>query len=286
MGNTLLTTPVAGAFHYAGTADYIADEALQAAVNVSILLGRPLLIKGEPGTGKTTLAASVARDLGLDLISWQVKSTTRAADGLYVYDTVARLHDSRFGDHDVRDIRQYIRLGPLGEAFSRQARTVLLIDEIDKADLEFPNDLLHELDAMSFKILETGDVVTAEQRPIVIISSNNERELPDAFLRRCVFHWIAFPDEMSLSRIVRVHHPNAEAALLGSALRRFFWLRGLDEVRKKPSTSEFIDWIGALLRSGLPRDVLEEKLPFMGVLLKSEQDTAAASKRLGRLPPR
>src|ERR1051325_4849042 len=203
---------------FRGTDKYLTSQALEAAVNCALSLERPLLVRGEPGTGKTQLAEAIAAGLNLPLITWHVKSTTRAQDGLYVYDTVARLYDSRFGDGDVRDIRRYIRLGPLGEAFSSEERVVLLIDEIDKADLEFPNDLLHELDRMCVTVVETKDQIVAKRRPVVVITSNAEKELPDAFLRRCIFHFIEFPDRELMSRIVRVHHPDLEQKLLDKAL--------------------------------------------------------------------
>jgi len=199
---------------------------------------RPLLVRGEPGTGKTLLATAIAEDLGLELITWYVKSTSKAADGLYVYDTVKRLQDSRFGDHDVSDIRQYIRLGPLGRALTSEQQVVLLIDEIDKADLEFPNDLLHELDVMEFTVVETGDSHRATHRPVVVITSNAEKELPDPFLRRCIFHFIEFPDEELMTRIVRVHHPKIGKKLLEQSLARFYWLRKVKGLRKRPSTED------------------------------------------------
>jgi len=261
---------------FTGTDSYITSPELRDVVNVAITLEKPLLVRGEPGTGKTLLAHAVAEDLGLPLLTWHVKSTTDAEDGLYLYDTVQRLHDSRFGDGDVSDVARYIELGPLGRAFemSRDGgdRPVLLIDEIDKADMEFPNDLLHELDNMTFEIPETGRTVAAEKRPIVIITSNAEKELPDAFLRRCVFHYIEFPDTSLMEEIVRVHHPDLEGELIARALERFYALRDTNEVRKKPSTSELIDWIGALDRAGVDRDRLEEELPFPGTLLKKERD--------------
>lgn len=276
---TNLSTP------FTGTPTYLASDELAAAVNIAIALERPLLVKGEPGTGKTLLAEAIAEFYDLPLLRWTVKSTTRAQDGLYVYDTVARLNDSRFGDRDVHDIRQYIRFGPLGEAFRSQGKVVLLIDEIDKADLEFPNDLLHELDRMAFSVAETGDEIVANERPILILTSNNEKELPDAFLRRCVFHFISFPERQLLEDIVRVHQPDLEAELLDEAIKKFQALRGLPDLKKKPSTSELIDWVAALRRAGMSPESLSEKLPFLGVLLKHETDITKATtpaRRQGR----
>ena len=268
---------------FTGTDSYITSPELQDVVNVAVSLQKPLLIRGEPGTGKTLLAHAVSEALELPLITWHVKSTTDAADGLYVYDTVQRLNDSRFGDGDVSDIDQYIDLGPLGEAFAKSAdggpRPVLLIDEIDKADMEFPNDLLHELDEMTFDIAETGETIEAEKRPIVIITSNAEKELPDAFLRRCIFHYIDFPDPSLMEEIVDVHHPDIEDELIDQCLERFYWLRDQPEVRKKPSTSELIDWIGALSRAGIDPGRLRNELPFLGVLLKREEDLLSVGPR-------
>jgi MoxR-like ATPase len=267
---------------FRGTDRYLTSTGLEAAVNCALALERPLLVRGEPGTGKTMLAESIAGALGVPMIHWPVKSTTRAQDGLYVYDTVARLYDSRFGDGDVKDIKRYIRLGPLGQAFAAKDRHVLLIDEVDKADLEFPNDLLHELDRMRFYISETQEEIVSAVRPIVIITSNAEKELPDAFLRRCVFHFIEFPDRELMSRIVRVHHPDLETKLLEKTLHAFYALRDEHGLRKKPSTSELIDWIAALRRAGLSTTALDEGLPFLGVLLKREQDLLAVAERQAR----
>ena len=268
---------------FRGTAQYIVSDELGRAVDVAIHLGRPLLLKGEPGTGKTLLAVNLAQALGLSLERWQVKSTTKAVDGLYVYDTVRRLHDSRFGEGNVSDVAKYIDLGPLGRAFESADQRVVLIDEIDKADLEFPNDLLHELDTMSFTIPETGRTVTADRRPVVVITSNNEKELPDAFLRRCVFHFIEFPDRELMNRIVRVHHPSVEDELLSRALESFYRLRRVDGLRKPPSTSELVDWISALRHSGMdPAKLLGAGLPFIGTLLKKEQDVELVGRKLRR----
>ena len=257
---------------FSGTATYLTDESLDAAVNCALSLERPLLVKGEPGTGKTLLAQAIAESLSFDLLRWPVKSTTRAQDGLYVYDTVQRLYDARFGDGDVKDIRRYIKLGPLGRSFAAARRVVLLIDEVDKADLEFPNDLLEELDRMRFVIPETGDEIVATERPAVIITSNNEKELPDAFLRRCVFHFLDFPDQERMKRIIRVHHPKVEDTLVDQAVVAFYELRSVPRLRKRPSTSELVDWIAVLMQSGVGRDRLIRELPFLGILLKKEQD--------------
>ncbi|HEY4238623.1 MAG TPA: MoxR family ATPase [Kofleriaceae bacterium] len=264
---------------FSGTATYIASDELKHAVNVAVALGRPLLVRGEPGTGKTLLAENLAAAMGLPLVRWHVKSTTKAKDGLYVYDTVARLHDSRFGGADVKDIAHYIKLGPLGEALAAPSRVVLLIDEIDKADLEFPNDLLHEIDAMKFRIDETGREISAIERPVVIITSNNEKELPDAFLRRCVFHYIQFPTRELMTAIVKVHHPDITDRVLDNALEVFFGLRATPKLRKKPSTSELIDWILALKKSGVDLARVSGGIPFLGTLLKTEQDVELVGKR-------
>jgi MoxR-like ATPase len=276
-----------GFLRFKGTDRYIASGPLLDSVNCAIALERPLILRGEPGTGKTVLARHVAEGLGMPLVTWHVKSTSKAADGLYVYDTVQRLNDSRFGTGDVADIRRYIRLGPVGVAFKAPERHVLLIDEIDKADLEFPNDLLREIDEMRFTITETNEEVAAVHRPVVLITSNNEKELPDAFLRRCIFHYIEFPDVRLMRQIVGVHHPHLDAKLLDQVLIKFYWLREQGELRKKPSTSELVDWISALLRSGVSLDQLESHIPFVGSLLKKEQDMEALAEhdaRGGRYP--
>jgi MoxR-like ATPase len=257
---------------FSGTASYLTNDALEAAVNCALALEKPLLVKGEPGTGKTLLAEAIAQSLELPLIHWPVKSTTRAQDGLYIYDTVQRLYDARFGDGDVKDIRHYIKLGPLGRAFGGSERVVILIDEVDKADIEFPNDLLHELDRMRFHIHETGDEVVATERPVVIITSNNEKELPDAFLRRCVFHFIDFPEPDLMKRIVKVHHPKIDDELVDQAVVAFYELRQVPRIRKRPSTSELVDWIAVLKSAGIGEQRFVKELPFLGVLLKKEQD--------------
>jgi len=257
---------------FQGSADYVTSEPLRNAVNCAIALGRPLLIRGEPGTGKTLLAHSIARGLGKKLIIWNIKSTTKAQEGLYVYDTVQRLNDSRFGDKDITDIKQYIKLGKLGQAFASAEQVVLLIDEIDKADIEFPNDLLNELDEMSFYIPETNETITAKHRPITVITSNAEKELPDAFLRRCIFHYIEFPTPELMDKIVRVHFPNIKETLLHTTRNTFYALREFEDFRKKPSTSELIDWIRALLAGGISHERIAKEIPFAGTLLKKEQD--------------
>ncbi len=266
---------------YNGTDDYIVSPELKDIVNVAIALERPLLIRGEPGTGKTLLAHSIAKGLGKRLIVWNIKSTTKAKDGLYVYDTVQRLYDSRFGDKDVSNIKNYIRLGKLGEAFTSETQVVLLIDEIDKADIEFPNDLLNELDEMSFYIYETGETIKAKHRPIVVITSNAEKELPDAFLRRCIFHYIEFPDPELMERIVYVHHPNVRKELVWQCLEKFYELRKVEYLRKKPSTSELIDWIGVLIKAGITEKELADGIPFLGTLIKKEQDYELLTKEKG-----
>ena len=258
--------------NFKSTAEYVASEELMASVNVAIALKKPLLIKGEPGTGKTMLAQAVANSLGKKLIVWNVKSTTKAQDGLYMYDTIQRLYDGQFGEEGVDDIARYIKLGKLGEAFESEEQVILLIDEIDKADLEFPNDLLWELDQMEFYIHETKRTVKAKQRPIVIITSNAEKELPDAFLRRCIFHYTEFPNQELMEEIVRTHFPDVEANLLKNAMDTFYWIRDMRDVRKKPSTSELIDWINALQIAGIPADKIREELPFVGVVVKKDED--------------
>lgn len=257
---------------FVGTNKYIAAQSLQNAVNVGIALGRPLLVKGEPGTGKTLLAHNIALGLDKKLIVWNIKSTTKAKDGLYVYDTVQRLNDARFDDRDISDISQYIKSGKLGEAFVSPEQIVLLIDEVDKADIEFPNDLLNELDEMSFYIPETRETIQAKHRPIMIITSNSEKELPDAFLRRCIFHYIEFPDPELMEEIIMVHFPEIENNLLREVLKQFYFLRQFDEFRKKPSTSELLDWIQALIAGGVSPKKVEKEIPFLGVLLKKEAD--------------
>jgi MoxR-like ATPase len=259
---------------FKGTHRYILSDALREIVNAAIVLQRPLLLKGEPGTGKTELAQVIAEDLNLRLIRWNIKSTSKASDGLYVYDTVQRLNDSRFHDKNVSDIRQYIKLGKLGEALRSEDQVVLLIDEIDKADLEFPNDLLFELDQMSFDVVETGEHFKAKHRPIVVITSNSEKELPDAFLRRCLFHYIDFPEPDMMEKIGRVHFPDLRHNLLSQIVARFYFIRQKHELKKRPSTSELLDWIQAILAAGITEAELNRRLPFLGVLLKTEDDVA------------
>jgi MoxR-like ATPase len=263
---------------FSGTDRYVATEDLTTAVNAAVTLGRPILIKGEPGTGKTQLAEEIARGLGLPLLQWHVKSTTKAQQGLYEYDAVARLRDSQLGDERVHDISNYIVKGPMWEAFDEDQQPVLLIDEIDKADIEFPNDLLRELDQMEFYVYETHETVVAKNRPIIIITSNNEKELPDAFLRRCFFHYIRFPDRQTMEDIVEVHYPGLKKELLSEALNAFYELRDVPGLKKKPSTSELLDWLKLLLAEDVPPEALStddrrKSLPPMhGALLKNEQD--------------
>jgi len=269
---------------FEGTDQYVADEELSAAVNAAIALERPLLVKGEPGTGKTELAKQVARAMNMPLIEWHVKSTTKAHQGLYEYDAVARLRDSQLGDDKVHDVANYIRRGKLWEAFTAKERSVLLIDEVDKADIEFPNDLLQELDRMEFHVYETGETIKAVERPVVIITSNNEKELPDAFLRRCFFHFIAFPDEDTMRAIVDVHFPGLKSRLLAEALKLFYDIRSVPGVKKKPSTSELLDWLKLLLVEDVDPAVLTERdprkliPPLHGALLKNEQDVMLFEK--------
>jgi MoxR-like ATPase len=259
-------------YRYEGSTDYIAEEELVTTVNAAIALEKPLLIKGEPGTGKTLLARSIAESLRLRLIRWNIKSTSKAQEGLYHYDVVQRLNDARFQDKDIANIRQYIKLGPVGEAFKSEQQVVLLIDEVDKADLEFPNDLLNELDEMTFTISELSEEVKARHRPIILITSNAEKELPDAFLRRCLFHYIEFPSSELMKDIIYVHFPDLKDKLLSEALKQFYWLRSLDQVKKPPSTSELIDWLFVLQKAGISEEELKAGIPFLGTLMKKEND--------------
>ena len=269
---------------FAGTTSYIATDDLKVAVNAAIVLQRPILVKGEPGTGKTVLAEEIARAVGAPLITWHIKSTTKAAQGLYEYDAVSRLRDSQLGDPRVSDITHYIKRGKLWEAFTSDVRPVLLIDEIDKADIEFPNDLLLELDRMEFHVYETGETVKAAQRPIIIITSNNEKELPDAFLRRCFFHYIKFPDAETMEKIVEVHFPGIKRELVANAMSIFFGIREAAGLRKKPSTSELLDWLKLLVSEDIGPEMLRERdqrklLPVLhGALLKNEQDVSLFEK--------
>ena len=265
---------------FSGSAHYVASQDLMETVNIAVALQKPLLIKGEPGTGKTMLAQAVAEALGKKLIIWNVKSTTKAQDGLYVYDVVQRLYDSQFGNEGVDNIAKYIKLGKLGEAFQSEEQVVLLIDEIDKADLEFPNDLLWELDRMEFYIPETKETVRAKHRPIVIITSNAEKELPDAFLRRCVFHYIEFPEQEQMEKIIRVHFDHLEDDLVRQALAAFYWVRELRGIEKKPSTSELVDWLRAMVAGGIDPARIQSEIPFAGVLLKKDKDLQNLRKAL------
>ena len=265
---------------FTGSSRYVASNDLMSTVNIAMALEKPLLIKGEPGTGKTMLAQAVSEALGKKLIIWNVKSTTKAQDGLYVYDVVQRLYDSQFGTEGVDNIGKYIKLGKLGEAFTADEQVVLLIDEIDKADLEFPNDLLWELDQMEFYIPETTETIKAKQRPIVIITSNAEKELPDAFLRRCVFHYINFPDQEQMEEILRVHFDKLDEKLINQALVAFYWLRDLRGIEKKPSTSELVDWLRAMIAGGIDPDDISREMPFAGVLLKKDKDLQTLQKHL------
>lgn len=266
------------AMRFEGTSNYVATEDLMVAVNAAATLERPLLIKGEPGTGKTVLAHEVAKAFDANLIEWHIKSTTKAQQGLYEYDAVSRLRDSQLGEERVKDIRNYIKRGKLWDAFTAEQRPVLLIDEIDKADIEFPNDLLLELDRMQFFVYETGETVVAKQRPLMIITSNNEKELPDAFLRRCFFHYIRFPDQETMQEIIEVHYPNVQSELVSEALKIFYDIREVPGLKKKPSTSELLDWLKLLMAEDLSADTLRsrdpKKLipPLHGALLKNEQD--------------
>ena len=263
---------------FEGTKDYIATEDLRIAVNASISLERPLLVKGEPGTGKTVLAEEIARALDMPILTWHIKSTTKAQQGLYEYDAITRLRDSQLGDEKVKDVKNYIKKGKLWEAFKSEKRPILLIDEIDKADIEFPNDLLQELDRMEFYVYETGETIAAEKRPVVIITSNNEKELPDAFLRRCFFHYISFPDNDTMQKIVDVHYPDIKSKLVSESLKVFYELREIPGLKKKPSTSELLDWLKLLMNEDITPEMLREKNssniipPLQGALLKNEQD--------------
>ena len=269
---------------FEGTQNYIATEDLRIAVNAALTLERPLLVKGEPGTGKTVLAEEVAKALDLELLTWHIKSTTKAHQGLYEYDAITRLRDSQLGDERVKDIKNYINRGKLWEAFAYKGRVVLLIDEIDKADIEFPNDLLQELDRMEFFVYETGETIKAETRPLVIITSNNEKELPDAFLRRCFFHYIAFPDHETMTEIVKVHFPDLKPRLVKEALSVFYEVREVPGLKKKPSTSELLDWLKLLMNEDIDETTLRERdpnkliPPLHGALLKNEQDVQLFEK--------
>lgn len=259
-------------YRFKSADNYIISDDLMVTANIAIAMNKPLLVKGEPGTGKTALAEAIARSLDMDLIVWSIKSTTKAQDGLYQYDVVRRLYDSELGNEGVEDISRYIKLGKIGEAFTSDRQCVLLIDEIDKADLEFPNDLLWELDRMEFYIPETDETIRAKNPPVVVITSNAEKELPDAFLRRCAFHFIEFPDQSMMRDIILAHYPDIEESLISQVLDAFFYVREYFDLKKKPSTSELLDWIKALRLSGLPTDSLRQDMPLAGFLLKKDED--------------
>lgn len=270
-------------YQFKGTDDYIINEDLMLTANIALKMNRPLLVKGEPGTGKTALAESIAKALDMELIVWSIKSTTKASDGLYQYDVVKRLYDSQLGNDGVEDIKRYIKLGKIGEAFTAERRCVLLIDEIDKADLEFPNDLLWELDRMEFYIPETDQTIKAKNPPVVIITSNAEKELPDAFLRRCAFHFIEFPDEQLMREIILAHYPDIETRLIKQVLDAFFYVREYFDLKKKPGTSELLDWISALKLSGISTDRLRQELPLLSFLIKKDEDMSLIKKSTGGL---
>lgn len=270
-------------YQFTGTDEYIINDDLMLTMNIAIKMNKPLLVKGEPGTGKTALAEAIAKSLGKELIIWSIKSTTKAQDGLYQYDVVRRLYDSELGNEGVEDVRNYIKLGKIGEAFTSEEQCILLIDEIDKADLEFPNDLLWELDRMEFYIPETDETIRAKNKPIVVITSNAEKELPDAFLRRCAFHYIDFPDEKLMRDIILAHYPDIEDKLVEQVLDAFFYVREYFELKKKPSTSELLDWIRAIQLSGLPADNLRRDLPLLGFLLKKDEDREEVKGAYGGL---
>ena len=265
---------------FQGSQNYVATQDLMLAVNAAIKLQRPLLVKGEPGTGKTMLAEEVAQALNMPLLQWHIKSTTKAQQGLYEYDAVSRLRDSQLGDEKVKDIQNYIVKGVLWQAFTADQPVALLIDEIDKADIEFPNDLLRELDRMEFHCYELHRTIKAKHRPLIIITSNNEKELPDAFLRRCIFHYIAFPTQEQMEKIIRVHFDKLDEALLAQAMQAFYWLRSIDSIEKKPSTSELVDWLRALQLGGVDPARIAKDIPFAGVLLKKDKDITAMQRRM------